>query len=129
MSAGTADKLIARLPADERRKILDAIANARGVQRGDPVIVEHSYRRRLDETQQLVGRVLGVAWAPGGSGDLVLIVRPIDPTLRMVAIPAAHVCRVSWARHHGTSSLADETNPKLYRRGEILAGPPERIPA
>jgi hypothetical protein len=54
------DRLVCRLPEDERRRCLDAIRP------GTTVLVEHSWSRKLDDASSLVGEVLGVAYSPGG---------------------------------------------------------------
>lgn len=121
MSANSADKLIARLPEAERLKILDAIARA--TQHGSTVNVEYSHQRKLDEATSVVGRVLGVAYAPGGGSSIELVVQPVAPSKRLLAIPAAHVLRVRWA--HDPSGMVG-TDPTAYLLGEVLAGPPAR---
>lgn len=115
MSADDSDRLIGRLPQDRRLKILDALAAS---SRGQLVYVEHSYWRKLDDTTKtVVGTILAVALHQG-SGDVALVVKPADETLRELAIPAPHVLRVRAAYPYG------KAKPNAHRLGEVLAGPP-----
>lgn len=116
---GDADRLIGRLPVDRRRIVLDAIAHA--TKHGSTVAVEHTQDRKLAEATTTIGRIIGVAYAPGGGADLVLVLDPVRPDRRMLALPAAHVCRVRWA-HEPTGTRPGD--PSAYDLGAVIAGPP-----
>lgn len=119
MTTPNHDRLVGRLPVDERRAMLDAIAH-----RSPNVLVEHSYLRKLEGAELTAGKVLAVAYNPGGGSTDVLVVQPFDPRYRAVAIPAAHVLRVSMATPTTLPAQGGEPQRHGYRRGEVLAGPP-----
>lgn len=113
------DRKVASLKPEPRRKLLDAIAHRHPI-----VCVEHSVHREFDRARRTVGRVIGVAYATSGSAE-VLVVEPLDPGLRLVAISGAHVLRVTAATPTPLPAQLDEpARPYAYRLGEVLAGPP-----
>lgn len=118
-ATGTHDKLIGRLPTDERLQILDAITQA--TRHGSTVQVEHHYHRKLDGANSIVCTVVGVAYS---HGTHVFVIRPVDPGLRLVALPVAHVLRIRWA-HDPSGQVSDD--PADYNLGEVLAGPPIEV--
>lgn len=116
------DRLIARIPAghgddDRRRRILDQVVG--DTQHGSTVYVETSRSRSLDDVVGVVGRILGLAYVPGGTTALALVVDPIDPAKRMLAIPVSQLVRIRWAY-----SPAGSVNPADYDLGLVIAGPP-----
>lgn len=111
------DQLIGRIPDRARQELLDDIV--RETQHGSTVEVSWSYLRNLESLQTVVGRILGLAWAPGGGSSLVLVVDPVDPSERMTAISVAQLVRIRWAY-----SPAGSHSPADYDLGLIIAGPP-----
>lgn len=133
MSAGSHDRIIARLAGDTRRTLLDAIVRET-TGAGSIVVVEHSADRKLAETAgpgpydrahtRTLCTVVGMAYVPGaGAGD-VLVVRPVDPRKRLIGVPAAHVLRVSYAQLCDALAAGDYCDAHDHR-GSVLAGPPK----
>lgn len=125
MTTNTADRLIARLPVKERRAILEAVVKS---SHGYPVLVEYAYTRQLAGATPLLGRLVGVAFTPGGSCSDTLVVDPASRSRRLVALSAAHVLRISAATQldHAEDPEAPVVDDALipYRLGEVIAGPP-----
>lgn len=116
MSTNDADRLIGRLPTERRAAILDAlVASSRP---GRLVAIEHAYTRKLDEAKVLIGELVALAFSSSSGTSHMLIVDPVDPELRVVALSAAHVLRIRAAHPYGS------TRPGAHRLGEVLAGPP-----
>ncbi|KQP81589.1 hypothetical protein [Aeromicrobium sp. Leaf291] len=110
-------RIIKRLHWRERIRVLDEVA-ART--QGELVRVEHATDGPLAEAAGVVGHIVGVALDHGTRSSIGLVVRPADPSLRLVVIPDNHVMRVRrvvpWGR----------TRPGAYRVLEVIAGPPAR---
>lgn len=109
------ERLIGRLPDQARQELLDRIVAE--TQHGSTVEVTWSYLRNVDQLQSVVGRILGLAWAPGGGSSLVLVVDPVDPAERMTAISVAQLVRIRWA-------YAADPRTLDYDLGLVIAGPP-----
>lgn len=115
------DRLIGRLPDEERIKVLDQLA-AELAPVGSTVLVEHAYTRKLADAKSVVATIVGVAYAPTGGSSTVLVVKPVDPRKRLIAIPAAHVCRVRWASVYGPEAPEEWRGKAIL--GAVIAGPP-----
>lgn len=120
-----ANRLIARLPEKDRRRMLEAVVTS---SHGYPVLVEYHSSRQLEGATRLLGRLVGVAYTPGGSCSDTLVVKPAAATRRLVALSAAHVLRVTAA-----TQLERPEDPEAplyddamvpYRLAEVIAGPP-----
>jgi hypothetical protein len=108
MTTTTTNTTIARLPDDERERVLFKIANTEQL-----VSVEHHWARRLRDAQRITGHPLGVAATTGAGYANPFIVRE-HSTGRLWAISAAHVLRIR------------RVDPHSYELGDVLAGPPVR---
>ena len=123
MSAGDEARLIGRLPADRRRRILEAAVRAA---KGRPVLVEHAYDRKLDAARTMVARLEVLAYTTGGGSADVLVVYPTAAGYRAHALPAAHVLRVRFVDVYpagGAGTVVDDLGTS-YVAGEVLVGPP-----
>lgn len=121
----TADRLIARLPAKERRRLLEAVVAS---SHGYPVLVEYAYTRKLGDATKLLARLDGVAFTPGGSCTDTLVLKPAARNRRLVALSAAHVLRITAATQLDRPDdleLGPWDDAEVpYRLGEVIAGPP-----